>query len=214
MDDTISPTKCDIIYDPDGHAKYGGFKHAIFGHTSIPILDSSGRVCIKQCWYADSSDELSTRHLYDSASQIKQLSRDINCSRWATAAMDLVYDFIAKESETRSSPPFDIPQLRYVKVALAIAENVTRDTFLLEEVIDDRMDGPFIKYIGNGSAVPIQLAVKERAHVADFLAFSQHVQYERTKKMAFVSDFQGKSNLQSDAISYNFFCTRWLHPSY
>ena len=39
MHDSISPTKCDIIYDPDGHAKYGGFKRAILGHTSIPILD-------------------------------------------------------------------------------------------------------------------------------------------------------------------------------
>jgi hypothetical protein len=100
--------------------------------------------------------------------------------------MDLVYDFIAKESETQSSPPFDIPQLRYVKVALAIAENVTWDTFLHKEVIDDRMDGPFIKYIRNGSAVPIQLAVKEQAHVTYFLAFLQHVQYEQTKKMAFL----------------------------
>jgi hypothetical protein len=87
---------------------------------------------------------------------------------------------------------------------------------LLEEVINDRMDGLFIKYIENGSAVPIQLAVKERAHSADFLAFSQHVQYKRTKKMTFVSNFQGKSNLQSDAISYNFFvpggCTLLTDP--
>jgi len=99
MDDSITPTKCDIIYDPDGQAKYGGFKRAIFGHTSVPILDPSGQVCIKQCWYADNSEESSIRHLYDSASQIKQLSWDINCSQWATASMDLVYNFIAKASE-------------------------------------------------------------------------------------------------------------------
>jgi hypothetical protein len=80
MDDTISPTKCNIIYDPDRHTKYGGFKCAIFGHTSIPILDPSGRVCIKQCWYMDSSDELLTHYLYDSALQIKSLCCDINCS--------------------------------------------------------------------------------------------------------------------------------------
>jgi hypothetical protein len=61
MDNTISQTKCDIMYDPDGHMKYDGFKGAIFGHTSIPILDPCGRVCIKQCWYTDSLDKLSTR---------------------------------------------------------------------------------------------------------------------------------------------------------
>ena len=119
MHDSISPTKCDIIYDPDDHAKYGGFKCAILGHTSIPILDQSGRVCIKQCWYADDLKDSSVRHLYDSASQIKQLSCDINCSRWATASMDLVYNFIEKESKMRGFPCFDILKLRYVKVALA-----------------------------------------------------------------------------------------------
>jgi hypothetical protein len=191
MQDSTSPKKCDLIYNPDGVAKFGGFKRAMFGHTSIPILDPSGRVCIKQCWYADSAENSSARHLYESASQIKELSRDINCSRWAAASMDLVYRFIEKESETRGSPLFDIPQLRYVNIALAIAENGSRDTFLLEEVIDEDIDGPFIKYIGNGSAVPILLAAKDRVHIADFLAFSQHVQYERTRKMAFVSDFQG-----------------------
>src|ERR1700722_6636244 len=100
MDDTISPTKCNIIYDPDRHAKYGGLKHAIFSHTSIPILDPSRRECIKQCSYVDSSEELPICHLYDLASQMKQLSCDINCSRWETVSMDLVYNFIAKESET------------------------------------------------------------------------------------------------------------------
>ena len=72
-------------------------------------------------------------------------------------------------------------------------ENLTWDTFLLEEIIEDKIDGPFVKYIGNGSAAPVQLTAKDCAYIADFLAFSQHVQYERTKKMAFVSDFQGQS---------------------
>ena len=111
--------------------------------------------------YADDLKDSSVRHLYDLASQIKQLSCDINCSQWATASMDLVYNFIEKESEMRGFPCFDIPKLRYVKVALAIAENHTRDTFLLEEVIDEHADGPFIKYIGNGSAKPIRLAAKD-----------------------------------------------------
>lgn len=211
-DDSISPTKCELIYDPDGLAKFGGFKRALFGHTSIPILNSSSRICIKQCYYPDKGS--TTRHIYDSASQVNFLSRDINCSRWATASMEIVYEFIAHSK--CGTPPFEIPKMRYVKVALAIAENNTRDTFLLEEVIDDDLDGPFVKYIGNGSAVPIRLASPDRAHIAAFLAFAQHVQYEKTKKMVFVADFQGMVfNLQFRVcLMAHLLSTRWPNSAH
>ena len=42
-----------------------------------------------------------------------------HCSQWAAASMDLVYEFIANEVNAHGTPPFDIPQLQFVKVALA-----------------------------------------------------------------------------------------------
>ena len=91
-----------------------------------------------------------------------------------------------------SEPPFVIPEMRFVKSALAIADG-THDTFLLEEVIDDSSNGNFIKYIGNGSVQPLDFLEGEEIHRAKFLSFCQHVQFVKTKSLTFVGDFQGRT---------------------
>lgn len=215
---SCSPVTCNLIYNPNSPAKYSGFKQAIFSHTSIPIFEnSSNRVCIKQCWYTDPADESATvRHLYNSASQINYLSQDINCSRWATASMELVYNFVQQESEVVSPPPFEMPQMHYVNVALAITDNNVHDTFLLKEVIDEKVDGSFVKYIGNSSTKPICLASNDRAHITKFLLFAQHLQYQKTKGLAFVADFQGIGAQSLPGVMYlsvSLYC-RWSHFAY
>ena len=47
--------------------------------------------------------------------------------------------------------------------------------------------------MNNISATPTHFANEEDEEWANFLAFTQHVQYFKTKKMAFVADYQGKS---------------------
>lgn len=64
---------------------------------------------------------------------------------------------------------------------------------MIEEVIDEAGNGMFVKYIGNGSTNPFDLG-NIAAHQAEFLAFSQHVQYVKTKSLTFIGDFQGKSS--------------------
>ncbi|KAF7974334.1 hypothetical protein HWV62_12388 [Athelia sp. TMB] len=176
---------CDLIYDPMGQSKFGGFKRATFGHTSVPIFGSSAgsKVCIKQAFYTKKGAP-KIRYMYDSAAQMNHLTRDINCSRWADASMQLVYNLV---DETRAQqggqPPLEVPRLRFVKMALAIAENDDHDTYLLEEVIDEKQDGPFLKYINNNSAVPVPLVSPDRAYIAKFLSFAQHVQFTKTGYM-------------------------------
>ena len=80
--------------------------------------------------------------------------------------------------------------MRFMRSALAIVHD-TRDTFLLEEVIDEDTKGDFIKYIGNGSTKPLDHLEGEKLNRAKFLCFCQHLQYNMTKGFAFVSDFQG-----------------------
>ena len=63
----------------------------------------------------------------------------------------------------------------------------------MKQYIETSRKGPFIKYINNGFASPlggteITLAHRRRA---EFLCFTQHVQYALTAKLAFVSDYQG-----------------------
>ncbi|GLB40066.1 putative alpha-kinase family protein [Lyophyllum shimeji] len=73
-----------------------------------------------------------------------------------------------------------------------------KTAFLLEEVIDTSTEGPFRKYLNNTSPVPLAMETKADEERAKFLAFTQHVQYWKTKKQAFVSDYQGGRSLLTD----------------
>lgn len=97
----------------------------------------------------------------------------------------MVYSFI-------ENLPFDvsidIPRLRFVEAALAISQTKERDTFLVEELICEQ---PFVKYINNDSGKPSPLADSGRARIARFLAFCQHIQWQKTSGLIYVSDYQG-----------------------
>jgi hypothetical protein len=184
-----APLRAELIFNPNGRATYGGFKRAAFGHSNVPIFGGSTHVCIKQCWYQckTSGDRLP----YDNPTQVVKLSSEINCLRWASALMELVYDFISEATALCGTPPFEIPRMRFVKSALAVAENDNHDTYMVEEVIDVSVDGKFVKYIGNSSAAINEFQDESLQDKAEFLAFCQHVQYSQTQELAFIRDYQG-----------------------
>jgi hypothetical protein len=188
LQDSGAPLRCDLIFDPSSKPKFGGFKRAVFGHTSVTVIGSQ-RVCIKQCFYRNPGS--TDKHLYGKNDQIEKLCGEINCIRWAAAAMHLVYEFIDFELAAYGPAPFEIPRMRFVNVALAVAQNSEQDIYLLEERIGDD-DGEFRKYIPNNSALPLPTSNADERVRADFLSFAQHVQYNKTKQMIFVSDFQGE----------------------
>ena len=106
--------------------------------------------------------------------------------------MGIVYDYINNFIKVHGKPSFNIPEIRFVKSALAVIDT-THETYMVEEVIDEVVDGAFVKYIGNGSVKPLDfLSGTAAAYLAQFLSFSQHVQYVKTKGLAFIGDFQGK----------------------
>ena len=179
------------MYNSRAKPKYRAFKQAIFGYLDRPTLwNHSTSVAIKQCFYTISAG---TRVLYNKHSQLTKLTAELNCLRWASALMGIVYNFIDEHKVTNSlSPSFPIPEMVFVKSALAISET-DQEVFLLEEVINEEVEGPFIKYIGNGSIKPYDFLKSEERHRGEFLSFCQHVQFLKTKGLAFVSDFQGKS---------------------
>ena len=183
-----------LMYNSRAKPKFGAFKQAIFGYVDRPALWNSTSVAIKQCFYKSSSG---TRVLYDKHFQLMKLTAELNCLRWASALMGLVYNFINEYEETNGLSPsesFPIPNMVFVKSALAISET-DQEVFLLEEVIDEEVDGPFIKYIGNGSVKPYDFLEPKERHRGEFLSFCQHVQFLKTKGLAFVGDFQGKHEL-------------------
>jgi hypothetical protein len=184
-----NPTTLRLMFDPGAQHKTGAFKRACFGYLNHPVLGGSSAVAIKQCFY----NCLATGKIlpYENHSQVTKLSSEINCLRWASALMGLVYDYVDKYIVKSGPPPFSVPRMCFVKNALAVVQE-SHDTFLLEEVIDEGSEGRFIKYIGNGQAQPFDFLAGEEMHRARFLSFCQHLQYVKTKCCAYVGDFQGE----------------------
>ena len=189
IDDCEEPIAGALIFDPNAPARFGSFKKALLGHTSSLVLGSRKNICIKQCWYRGQTT--GSRLIYDSATQVMKLSQELNCIRWASGLMHLVYDFIDKHIQSEPAP-FKIPKMRFVFTALVVIDNETHDTYMIEEMIDDASEGDFVKYIGNNSAKPVCFLDQGMVTRAEFLAFCQHVQYVKTKQLAFIGDFQGK----------------------
>jgi hypothetical protein len=186
--------------------KKGGFKLATFGTTNQPIFGAGLHICAKQTFYrktariksptSSGEDVKITQNIpHDRITQVRNLTMEIACIVWARVLLNLVYKFVDHGIELHGSPPFTILRMRFVEAALAI-EQVEKGgearAFLLEEVIGSGDEGRFRKYMNNVSATPTHFANEDDEERAKFLAFTQHVQYFKTKKMAFVADYQGE----------------------
>ena len=128
----------------------------------------------------------------DRQSQLTGLLSEISCLSYSHALFsDMTYQFIECHIATHGEPPFPIPKMRFVRSALAYEQGTSMQIFLVEELIDEEKEGGFRKYLHNGSASPLFHSGEDGDRAA-FLAFSQHLQYWKTAKMIFVTDYQGK----------------------
>ena len=195
--------------------KKGGFKLAAFG-TSMPgVFKAAG------CHSAD-SEPICAKHTYSAVErvvevngsltkkivnvpherekQFQNLTMEVSCLVWAQALLDIVYDFIKEDSGDLKVLPFRVPRFRFVKAAIAVEQsessstsvNLKKTAFLLKQVIDSNTEGPFRKFLNNVSPEPLVMKTKDDEMRAKFLAFSQHVQYVKTKGTVYVSDYQGR----------------------
>ena len=133
-----------------------------------------------------------------------RLYREANVLYWAIPLLTMVYDYVDTHvAQVKGSPPFNIPRLRFVEAGLLLVYADRPNTaktmdqakgrtvgmvYLAEEVID----GSFFKYIHNGSAALCQLTTPVANEIAQFLSFTQHVQYTKTGGLVYISDYQGK----------------------
>ena len=133
---------------------------------------------------------------YDPANQIKHLITEIVCLVWADALLKLVYHFVEGQDhpvgcqEHQDIPV--IPQLHFTSCALACSDDRS-NIYLVEEFIDKKVEGQFRKYINNSSALLSlsHLHGEEAINITYFLSFSQHIQYVKTKGLAYIFDYQG-----------------------
>jgi hypothetical protein len=208
------PLQVKFSYQPSSKPFQGAFKITHFGHTNIPLFGKSTQVCVKQTFSATGSSK--KRVVYQGQTQATNLSVELNCLGWASALMDLVYRFMKKEEPVRGFPPFEVPQMRYVQAGLAISKDAEgrQNAYLLEEFIDSEDPGWFVKYLNNNSAKPRKFKDEKLTIRAEFLSFSQHVQFIETGSQAFVSDLQGKFKSLRFLFHLIIQYFRWTHPSH
>ncbi|KDR65144.1 hypothetical protein GALMADRAFT_1330174 [Galerina marginata CBS 339.88] len=194
-----------------GSLKKGAFKMAYFGKSSQPLFSGDLNICAKQSFYTKtktvtrrdgSSVKIRQDIPYDGIKQAQDLIMEVTCLNWAHALLEMVYAFVKRWMDKRPAGKYTeikIPEMRFVKAGLAIEQvnEGERRCFLLEEKIPES-EGSFRKYLNNTSAVPCRFVAEDDNDRAEFLAFAQHVQYFKTKKRAYVADFQGGDTLLTD----------------
>ncbi|KAJ7743742.1 hypothetical protein DFH07DRAFT_749804 [Mycena maculata] len=109
-----------------------------------------------------------------------------------------IHHFISQASE---KPPFVIPELCFADVGVAVSHDQAsgnnlantsslRRTYLMEELIDTDSED-FVKFVHNGNAVPLLAPEDPLYDIAQFLCFTQRIQYFKTDGAVFLSDLQG-----------------------
>ncbi|KAJ7242658.1 hypothetical protein C8J57DRAFT_1243862 [Mycena rebaudengoi] len=202
----------------------GTFKTAHSGHLSLIHLPKRGlgqqpnsRVAVKRLYRARNKAADTTGPIkvsrYTTTDEHRRLLDEANLLYWADALMSFTYSFIDKTlAELPGPPPFIIPRLRFVDAAVAVSHeplsgkhiaNISsiRRTYLLEEFIDTKTAGPYVKFVHNGSATPLLDEDDDLYRIAQFLCFTQHVQYQKTDQTVFISDLQGPQIMTAAEIA-------------
>ena len=194
----------------DAILRVGAFKTAQSAQLMLSPLTRSGmgsspnyKIVLKRPYINDNPEEpagppLSWFALKDESNI---LYREANVLYWAKALLKMTYEFIdhAVDSATEP-PPFDIPRLHFVDAGLLLAYSnalaTTKDSGLLSvktsAIVSMMYLGKdFVKYIHNGDVAPCDLLDPDAENIAQFLAFTQHIQYVKTGRQVYISDYQG-----------------------
>ena len=185
----------------------GMFKITSFGMAGEPLFGNGTRdICVKQIFTTKTREvpngkgqmvRVQQKVAVDKQAQAAAmgLMTEVNCLSWSKVMLKMTYQFInqALAASGIVDLPFEIPRMRFVDAGLAWEQREGRNRiFLVEELISKDKEGIFRKYLHNGSAYPCYFGDNDDGNQAEFLAFSQHVQYWKTGKLVFVTDYQGR----------------------
>jgi hypothetical protein len=97
--------------------------------------------------------------------------------------------------------------MRFVKCALAIEQGGGSNVYLLEENLLSSTgllsSAPtFIKYMNNVVGYMPRYLTPSQMQIANYLQFAQHVQFLKTKQLAFVADYQGMLYEPKRGVTY------------
>ncbi|KAJ7846500.1 hypothetical protein B0H14DRAFT_3454395 [Mycena olivaceomarginata] len=118
------------------------------------------------------------------ADEYARTVQEANLLYWAASLTEFTYSFIHRFlSKSSADPPFEIHNCA--------------STYLVEEFINESSEG-FVKFVHNGDANPLLDLDDPLYEIAEFLCFTQHVQYFKTDGTVFLSDLQGSASLLTD----------------
>ncbi|KAG1902498.1 uncharacterized protein F5891DRAFT_1186621 [Suillus fuscotomentosus] len=204
----------------DGFIGIGGFKTANTGWLTLTAPPKTGlgsvarhKVVVKRPFEKVFPTAMKVGAYkvgrYSLVDELQKLFREANVLYWSKSLLKLTYDFIDRSiASSPEPPPFAVPRVRFVEAGLALCHHQggskpgaktgsTRAVFLLEELIEGG-DDMFVKFIHNMDANPLLDELDYGYDMAEFFVFTQHVQYVKTGKLAFISDYQGSTVLLTD----------------
>ncbi|KAJ7192034.1 hypothetical protein GGX14DRAFT_380515, partial [Mycena pura] len=127
---------------------------------------------------------------------------EANLLFWGISLFQFTYSFIDNRIlKAAQPPPFSIPCLRFVFGGVDVVHEVSQGatagattTICRAYLVDEFMPGgnsEFMKFVHNGNAVPWLDEDDPLYNLVQFLCFTQHVQYEKSGGLVFISDYQG-----------------------
>ncbi|KAF7345624.1 Alpha-type protein kinase domain-containing protein [Mycena venus] len=198
----------------------GTFKTAHTGHLTSTHLAQSGLgmtpnelVAVKRMYRRRTAAEGSAVLRFPPADEYAKTVQEANLLYWASSLMEFTYSAIRhRVSQTgQETLPVTIPYLRFVHAGVAVSHdqvmgtNISnassiRRTYLVEEFIEEASDG-FVKFVHNGDANPLLDHDDPLYDIAEFLCFTQHLQYFKTDGSVFVSDLQDPQIMTSPKVA-------------
>ncbi|CAK5269533.1 unnamed protein product [Mycena citricolor] len=198
----------------------GSFKSAHNARLNLHVLSSGNilgcvpnqHVAAKRMFESWSEDQTRLER-YKPSQEYLQTIREANIMLWAVSLFDFCYSFIQSFIEKNGPPPADLTifDIRFVEAGVALVHDSSarghsvKDTsslvrsFIIEEIItptETDQAETFLKFVHNNLAAPTPFIVRNTVNyaVAEFLCFTQHIQYEKSGGTVFLSDLQGKSS--------------------
>ncbi|KAF9062571.1 hypothetical protein BDP27DRAFT_1233430 [Rhodocollybia butyracea] len=109
---------------------------------------------------------------------------------WCKSLLRHVLNYVSVLEAKNGPCPLGIYNLCFVPAAMVSCKG--EGTRKAESyIVEDRIEGTWQKYILNSRAVPLMAADEQGYERAQFMCFLQHLQFDKTKGLAYISDWQG-----------------------
>ncbi|GJE88518.1 hypothetical protein PsYK624_046010 [Phanerochaete sordida] len=131
--------------------------------------------------------------------EMEEIWPEVQCLVWAHSGLDMANAWVAEQQQAHVDLDLTTPSMRFVRAMVAICHGEARKrVYLLEEYIDPKVEGRFVKYVHNSQQEPALVLNDDETQRAEFLCFTQHVQWMLSSGTFFLSDYQGGKGLLTD----------------